>query len=80
MTKDSAGIAAPAAPGGIEERRLRRYLATMADALGESPLRRPLILLAAGIFAVILAYGARLDLVWRGVRQSDRPRLSRHRL
>ena len=55
MTKDSAGIAARAAPGDTGERRLRQYLATMADALGASPLRRPLVLIAAGIFAVILA-------------------------
>jgi putative ATP-binding cassette transporter len=55
MTKDSAGIAARAAPGDAGERRLRQYLATMADALGASPLRRPLVLIAAGIFAVILA-------------------------
>jgi len=40
---------------GVEERPLRRYVATMAAAFGASPMRRVLIGLAAGIFAVILA-------------------------
>ncbi len=55
MIEDSAGIAARATPGDLRARRLREYLATMADAFSGSPLRRTLMLLAAGIFAVILA-------------------------
>lgn len=59
MTRDSGGIAVKAGSGrmrdGVEERPLRQYLATMADAFRGSPLRRTLVLLAAGIFAVILA-------------------------
>ncbi len=40
---------------GAEEPRLRQYLATMAAAFHGSPLRGVLMLLAAGILAVILA-------------------------
>jgi len=40
---------------GVETSRLRQYLATMAAAFEGSPLRRILMLLVAGIFAVILA-------------------------
>lgn len=38
-----------------EDRPLRQYVATMVDAFRGSPLRRRLLLLAGGIFAVILA-------------------------
>lgn len=40
---------------GVEDRRLREYVSTMAAAFGGSPLRRTLMVLAAGILAVILA-------------------------
>ena len=40
---------------GTEDRPLRQYVATMVAAFRGSPLRRRLLLLAAGIFAVILA-------------------------
>lgn len=55
MIRDSAGTAAPATPVRAEERRLRQYLASMVAAFNGSPLRGTLILLAVGIFAVILA-------------------------
>lgn len=40
---------------GVEERRLRAYVSTMTAAFGGSPLRHILMMLAAGIFVVILA-------------------------
>ena len=40
---------------GVGERRLRAYVSTMAAAFGGSPLRHILMMLAAGIFVVILA-------------------------
>jgi len=40
---------------GVEERRLRAYVSTMAAAFGGSPLRHILMMLAGGIFVVILA-------------------------
>lgn len=49
---------AEAARDGSEDRPLRQYVATMVAAFRGSPLRRRLLLLAAGIFAVILATAA----------------------
>ena len=56
MSRDSAGSETHATtPGEAEDRQLRQYLQTMAAAFNGSVLRKTLLLLAAGIFAVILA-------------------------
>lgn len=55
MSRDNADSATHATPGEAEDRQLRQYLSTMAAAFNGSALRKTLVLLAAGIFAVILA-------------------------